>query len=718
MLSVAAVLQRYRIGRTDYIVVAGAALVLLIASIGLYLNMTASSGPGGGEVVGTIYFKDRVAQRKYVAQAMWEPLRTGVPVYNNDSIRTGELSAATIVLKDSTRIELDENSMIVVSVGDKTELNFAYGSIQARRDETAGEAGDLTIRSQDRTVTVGASDVQLSKTDEAGGGLDVSVTRGEASVTSASGETQSVGENQRATVNQGRIEIKPVLFRLATPDDSARIFTEGGRASIDFRWAPVEGAVTLEVSPRRNFSQIAARTTINGTASSAALAEGVYYWRISAKNPQSGAVEYSEIRRLAVAQNGGLRLFAPASNASFDYVNDAPLINFSWSRNEFARAYVLEISTRENFSSIAETRELRTTGASVALPAGQYYWRVRSQSDIAGAESTSGASAFRVAQRQRIAAPRPLAPAADRKIAAQAMERGMVFSWEMSPEIRRVSLELAADRNFSQVLLRTNASGGFSRVQRKLEAGDYYWRVRGVDASGTETDYSAVATFSVIQGGRIRLVSPEDGSDVNIIASGSGSTTFQWQRPDATGKFLLEVAADRNFRRILLSRETVGYNVETPNLTPGQYFWRVRLLDAGETLMESDVRAVNFRDSLGTPTLISPAGGDVDLSDGSPLVLRWRPTPGAGAYEVTLVQLGRRPERIFVQRVATEEFVYRDAGNLSSGRYSWSVRACKAGAARDCADEASQTFELIAAEELAAPEFISPSTQYVVPEEN
>ncbi len=393
-------------------------------------------------------------------------------------------------------------------------------------------------------------------------------------------------------------------------------------------------------------------------------------------------------------------------------------MNFSWSRNEFARDYILEISTRENFSSVAESRELRTTGASVALPAGQYFWRVRSRSDMAGAESTSAPAAFRVAQRQRIAAPRPLAPAADRKIAAQAMERGMVFSWEMSPEIRRVALELASDRNFSQILLRQTAAGGFSRVQRKLEAGDYYWRVRGTDASGAETDYSAAASFSVIEGGRIRLVSPEDGSDVNIIASASSVITFQWQRPDATGKFLLEVAADRTFRRILLSRETVGYNVETPNLAPGQYFWRVRLLDAGETLMESDVRAVNFRDSLGAPTLVSPLGGTVDLSDGLPLVLRWRATPGAASYEVALVQLGRRPERIFVQRAASEEFVYRDASNLPGGRYSWSVRACKAGAARDCADESSQTFELIAAEELAAPEFISPSTQYVVPEDD
>ncbi len=316
LLERAPILRTMVPGRRDWYVIAACATITLLASIGLYLN-SLSRGPGGGEPIGKLYIRENIAQRKYGSQAVWESLEDGVPIYNNDSIRTGELSRAVVVLNDETEIQIDESTMIVIAVGDRTNINFAYGSIQANRSGEEAAGSELTIQSADQVVTVGASDVQLARrSDEQA--LDVTVRNGNATVASADGQTQALNSGERATVSEGRIEVQPISFRLTSPPDGERRFLPGGALNVDFSWQRVATPVTLEVSARRNFSQPAVRQQSAASGASASLPEGLYYWRISARNPQSGQIEFSEVRRLSVIRSAPVRLQAPPSGRTFE----------------------------------------------------------------------------------------------------------------------------------------------------------------------------------------------------------------------------------------------------------------------------------------------------------------------------------------------------------------------------------------------------------------
>ena len=74
--------------RTDILFPLVTLVVIAVASVMLFQRMFGAGGEGQTAVVGKIYYKDRVAERKFAKQALWSGLESGAPVYNYDTIRT------------------------------------------------------------------------------------------------------------------------------------------------------------------------------------------------------------------------------------------------------------------------------------------------------------------------------------------------------------------------------------------------------------------------------------------------------------------------------------------------------------------------------------------------------------------------------------------------------------------------------------------------------
>src|SRR4030042_2611749 len=83
-------------------------IIISVCSALLYADFTHKIEAGGAKQIGTVTYKREVAQRKYVSQVVWEDVEQNTPVYNNDSIRTADLSEAIVNLSDGTRINIDE----------------------------------------------------------------------------------------------------------------------------------------------------------------------------------------------------------------------------------------------------------------------------------------------------------------------------------------------------------------------------------------------------------------------------------------------------------------------------------------------------------------------------------------------------------------------------------------------------------------------------------
>ncbi|MDR1868412.1 MAG: hypothetical protein LBQ82_00330, partial [Treponema sp.] len=67
------------------------------------------------EPIGTITYKKRTVQRKFLERLAWDRLRQESTVYNGDTIRTIEVSETAITFKDlKTRLVLGENTLIQI----------------------------------------------------------------------------------------------------------------------------------------------------------------------------------------------------------------------------------------------------------------------------------------------------------------------------------------------------------------------------------------------------------------------------------------------------------------------------------------------------------------------------------------------------------------------------------------------------------------------------
>ena len=154
----------------DYLVIAATLLVVVTSSLLLYLFSTASRGDRKNtEVVGYISHEENITERKNAGGVLWEELSQDQPVYNNDTIRTAEGSTALISLKNGAEINLDENTLIVLSDSRKgLGIDFSRGNISAR-----GGGSGLSIRSDNTVVNLAAADVSLKKTE----GADLSLDR-------------------------------------------------------------------------------------------------------------------------------------------------------------------------------------------------------------------------------------------------------------------------------------------------------------------------------------------------------------------------------------------------------------------------------------------------------------------------------------------------------------------------------------------------------------
>jgi hypothetical protein len=104
-------------------------LIPILLLVILFFDFRRRLDAGSREQIGTITFKEKTVQRKFTDRVVWESMENSFPLYNKDSIRTGELSDAEITLTDGTKLAMDENSLIVLNITKgEQEIDFAYGT--------------------------------------------------------------------------------------------------------------------------------------------------------------------------------------------------------------------------------------------------------------------------------------------------------------------------------------------------------------------------------------------------------------------------------------------------------------------------------------------------------------------------------------------------------------------------------------------------------------
>ncbi len=674
-----------RLWNSNVIAVSLGAAVIATFSLLFYFDVTRRVQVGDAEIVGSITYKKKLAQRKYSNQVVWEEVEQNAPVYNYDAIRTAEGAEAVVRIKDGTQFTINENSLVVVAIAKNAiDIEFGAGSITANRNAvTDGKLQTVNIKTAGTTISIGKSDVNVSS--EKGKGVNLSVQKGSAIVKTDTSEKQ-VSAFQNASVAAGKnVEVNTQRFRLLEPGHDSFQLTTGAAKTVAFSWEPVKDAraVYLEVSDSRNFTRTLLSEKLARNRGAASLKEGTYYWRIRAAGRAKGQADTSEVRKFVVLRDDPLLLISPRQGERVLYLKKPPLIQFKWRPSTLASGYELLIARDAEMKQ--DLRRLSVSSPSITidnLTKGAYFWRINALSGLGsgGAVNASQVSRFTVDVTGTLDSPEPLYPQDGFVIGRQVLKNSSVsFSWKKNPELTKSVFSVATDKAFKNTVFSANPASDLFSFKSDLSPGTYYWRVAGALGETAKTAPSAARSFIVVEKAEVQLIAPDDRQSVaSAIEDKDPSVNFVWKRADIPGLYHLEVAKDDRFSQPVDEATTREFHALSRPLPPGKYHWRVSLLNKeGAVLMTSQSRSVELVEGLGTPLMLSPRNDEkVNMRSSSSLALRWQRVKGADQYEVTLYQIkGRGQQKIVSALVADTVYEMKELKRLDEGKFSWTLQA-------------------------------------------
>ncbi|MBN1532206.1 MAG: PQQ-binding-like beta-propeller repeat protein [Spirochaetes bacterium] len=583
---------------SDFIVVGVSTLIILLFSTLLYFDFTKRLSVANAQEIGTITFKKKVAQRKYSGQVVWEEIEQSTRVFNNDTIRTADISEAVVHLKDGTDISLDENSMIFLSIDENAiNINFTQGSIFAKRGNIQGDVKEITIQSQDATVSIEKSDIQLTKTESKD--LDLTVTGGSARVQIANTE-KVVGKDEKVVLEKGAKEVKIVKLQLKplTPEPNKFFVTTGDSVAVNFAWEAVEegSGVYLEISRDRGFANKIVSRKVPQNSVTEDLDAGTYYWQLRAVNEKNGGTDVSPGRKLTILREKPVRPIQPEARRNYSYTSQPPMINFRWSPGELATGYVIEIAKDPQYKSMVKSVETSLTSIAFGdLTEGEYYWRVRSKVQFGTmAKDSAGESIpFSVKRINEITPPDLIAPQDKRVVSAELIKKKeLVFSWSADSRFASYRVFIARDKEFKDVVAGPVVNTNYYTAAGEFNAGEYFWRVQPVAQGDASVPFSRDRSFTVIATDKLALLLPVQNMEILLKEEQKNvPVSFTWERSSIKGEFQFEIAGDKGFAGIIERKILSASSMTLPAMKAGKYYWRIRLLDDNKNqILGSDIR--------------------------------------------------------------------------------------------------------------------------------
>ncbi len=170
---------------------------------------------------------------------------------------------------------------------------------------------------------------------------------------------------------------------------------------------------------------------------------------------------------------------------------------------------------------------------------------------------------------------------------------------------------------------------------------------------------------------KIDLISPTNNANFSDDVE---TVSFQWKKIDLEPNFILEISNSENFTNLLVSKKTSYYSETIKLNSPGQYFWRIRVLDeAGKEILKSSANAFEIL-KINDPVATFPQENQkVDMSKRDSLEFVWESDPKINSYDL---ELYNKKTGTLVARVNTKKNKYtlKDLSKLDEGQFYWTLK--------------------------------------------
>lgn len=351
-------------------------------------------------VVGQTEYVASIARRRTVGTMVWNDLQRGREVFEGDAVFVGPSSATTIRMADGSILEVDENTLVVVTAGEgDTTIDVKEGSVGGHGPMVVrGAAGSVTFREGTRGRVLVSPN----------GDTRVQISEGVADLSAGDGSANEMSAGQMIDVDgDGVGELIRMDIQLTEPSAGKVVFIPAEEASVDFGWvtSESEGKFTMEVAFDPRFERLAGRVAGKAMEASQALSPGVYYWRVSRGD------SISETRRVTVFHDEPPVLYRPRADQEYA-IGDTPAV--AWTRIGGIRDYELRVEKRYGGGEEMHLVEGQTWQR-LRLDPGAWCARVRTKRGEAGQAPWSEQRCFLVLGKNRLPPPNLHKPTLDSK---------------------------------------------------------------------------------------------------------------------------------------------------------------------------------------------------------------------------------------------------------------------------------------------------------------
>ncbi|MGE8719999.1 FecR domain-containing protein [Leptospira terpstrae] len=697
-------------------VVSALLLLILVFSFLLHRNLNYRFNDAAGPTIGVITFKNKTVLRKYNDAVVWDLIESKTEVKNRDTIRTEGLSDAILTLNDGTKINISENSMILLDISDKNiNINFAYGSFEAAREGTVSGDIKMNITAGDKTVQVANGDIKLDKTKSE---LNIKVDQGEAKLTS-NGKEETIGKDQIANVTESGVKVGKPVYRLATPEDRKNILSESGQERIAFSiagWKPDSGKQTnplIEISLFPDFSKSLIKEKLTSPNLTKKLDPGSYYWRVSYENPSTKSKQTTEVYQFRILSDPGLRILSPKSGEVFTFSQESPVVRFVWNPLDLYSSYTVQIAKDPNFSEGLISKQTQSQSLAFdSLKEGNYFAKIQARSNLPGiSEKSSTVINFQVSKKTNTSPPELLEPAKGKTFAEEQTKSQLFFSWKDDKDFNQYEWELSSDSNFQSKLRSESTKNNFLKLSSGLGVGTYFWRVKGIGSNGVSLD-SKSNTFNVIAKEEMELIAPANGAEVEVDER--SLVVLKWKKLTGKSNYEVEIAKQSDFQPLVLKETVSGNYFEFKSKDLGRFYWRVRPVEGDQEA--SGIRSFQMISGMDPPSLLTPLRNEtIDLFSKNSILFTWKPVDKASGYRIHLIDIsGIREKQIINERVGSTKLQFTDIQKLNVGRFRWEVAALykqSDGSEKESAYNKQDFF--VSVPELKVPKILSPGKIYV-----
>ncbi|MCA9671128.1 MAG: protein kinase [Myxococcales bacterium] len=331
----------------------------------------------------------RDVKHKRADSALWQLAERGRRLYHHDAIKTGQRSRAQVLFRGGQRLDVDEQSMLVIDkLAGRAEraMRVARGTLRV----LAKPGVALRVITADGKLAVikgrGDKPAQVRLRRGPDGRLELAMLSGSGEIT-IDGKTVRLGDKQLVEIGAGG-KLGALAKLLAYPTLLApgvdAVLPAGRKLSL--RWRAVAGALRYRVQVSRQISfderivdRVVSETSID------LMPEGDsarFVWRVSAIDARGHASEFGFARRFAVAKRVPRELplgrpVAPDDGASVERIRDRTRLSLHWSGPAGARYDVVVARQRSLHGSVFRRANLEARSVDLpTLEAGTYYWAV------------------------------------------------------------------------------------------------------------------------------------------------------------------------------------------------------------------------------------------------------------------------------------------------------------------------------------------------------